>query len=68
MSEEKTIKTSGNSFSDVQGKPKHLRKKNGKMVHTGNENYIKTSEGIVYHQTSKIYKKFSHICGNNKHL
>ena len=54
------------NFKDEKGKPKFVQRINKDLVHTGNTNYIEANDEIVFHQTEKIVKKFSHACGLNK--
>jgi desulfoferrodoxin (superoxide reductase-like protein) len=49
-----------NSFTDLDGKQKHMRVVKGKLVHTGNANYIAIDAGIVHHPVNKIFKATMH--------
>ena len=64
--QQESVQNSGKNFQDIEGKSKVLKRRNGKLCLTGNENYISTVDGVIHHQTARTFKRVAHISGFNK--
>jgi hypothetical protein len=54
------IGTKGVRVNDLTKRTKKGKKK---LRFTGDENYISTKDGVIYHQTAKVVRQMSHRAG-----